>query len=169
MDLRIRKATAADKSVIAEILREAAQYKLARGDHTWPERFGDRAIDHFVDDITTYIAYIGEEPVGTFGIDWSDEEFWGERSAEGAYLHKIALKEGVHGRGLGKTLIDYAAAETARRGRRFLRLDCSADNAGLCAYYEKLGFKRAGIRNFEKYPQYRAALYERPLWQLSDN
>ena len=38
----------------------------------------------------------------------------------------------------------WMVAETTRRGREYLRLDCLADNPGICRYYEQAGFITVG-------------------------
>lgn len=46
--------------------------------------------------------------------------------------------------GVGAQLLDWAAEETIRQGRHFLRLDCVATNRRLRSYYEAAGFQARG-------------------------
>jgi len=46
---------------------------------------------------------------------------------------------------------------TAKRNRRFLRLDCALDNGRLCRYYEDQGFSYRGQITDQ---DYQAAFYE---------
>ncbi|MGI5227013.1 hypothetical protein [Actinoallomurus sp. CA-142502] len=42
---------------------------------------------------------------------------------------------------MGARLLDWAGELVAGHGRRWLRLDCGADNTALRAFYERLGFR----------------------------
>jgi ribosomal protein S18 acetylase RimI-like enzyme len=76
------------------------------------------------------------------------------------------------GQGLGARLIDWAGAHVASRNRRYLRLDCGAENASIRAYYEDLQFQHvrdvevaisgAGSTN----RPWRASLYERAIAKM---
>jgi ribosomal protein S18 acetylase RimI-like enzyme len=75
------------------------------------------------------------------------------------------------GQGLGEQLIDWAAAYIATQGRRYLRLDCGAENTSIRAYYERLSFQHAGdvevtIEGAGSADRpWRASLYERVIAQ----
>lgn len=61
---------------------------------------------------------------------------------------------------MGREVLRWADGETLRRGRRFLRLDCLADNPGIRACYERAGFERRDELEVEGL---RFALYERAI------
>jgi hypothetical protein len=48
------------------------------------------------------------------------------------------------GRGIGQMLLDWASAQVAASGRKWLRLDCMRGNTKLHAYYQRLGFTHLG-------------------------
>jgi len=70
----------------------------------------------------------------------------------------LAVESSVHGQGIGAMVIEWALHQTFLQGRQFLRLDCSARNAGLCRYYERQGFIQVGQRVLQS--GYIAALYQ---------
>ena len=53
------------------------------------------------------------------------------------------VAEELRGRGIGRAIIARAEERYAAQGRRFLRLSVAPGNPAL-AFYEKLGFRRAG-------------------------
>ena len=52
---------------------------------------------------------------------------------------------GLAGRGVGAWLLDEAAREAARRGKRLLRLDAWTSNTRLHDYYRRQGFRLVRI------------------------
>ena len=58
------------------------------------------------------------------------------------YVHNFAAA--VSRRGAGRAMLAAIRDQAARRGKRFLRLDCARDSAFLNEYYEKQGFLRVG-------------------------
>jgi ribosomal protein S18 acetylase RimI-like enzyme len=72
-------------------------------------------------------------------------EHVGEQEPDAGYVHRLAVRRAYAGRGMGRALLEWAAAQTAGSGRVWLRLDCMADNRRLCHYYESLGFVQRGI------------------------
>ena len=79
-----------------------------------------------------HLVRLGDDPVATFRLLYSDALFWGSRDrADAAYVHTLAVRRAWAGRGIG-------------RGRRILRLDCSAQNEAFGAYDRGLGFTPLG-------------------------
>jgi ribosomal protein S18 acetylase RimI-like enzyme len=64
------------------------------------------------------------------------------RAVEDAYyVYTVASRMTPASRGVGRSLLEWAAARARTLGVSYVRLDCWADNAALRAYYEKLGFE----------------------------
>jgi GNAT superfamily N-acetyltransferase len=92
------------------------------------------------------VARSDGEAVAVVRLLWTDRRFWGGRDeGDAAYVHSLAVRRDLAGRGIGAAVLAWAEREAAARGRRFLRLDCLAANAGLTAYYERAGFSPIGI------------------------
>jgi GNAT superfamily N-acetyltransferase len=63
------------------------------------------------------------------------------RAVEDAYyVYTVVSRMRPASRGVGRSLLMWAAGRARTLGVTYLRLDCWADNAHLRAYYEKLGF-----------------------------
>lgn len=63
-------------------------------------------------------------------------------------VKRIYLLTRFHRGGLGRRLMDEAIAEARRRGCRRLLLGVYGGNAAAIAFYERVGFTRAGTRTF---------------------
>ncbi len=61
----------------------------------------------------------------------------------GNFVSLLAVRPEAAGRGLGRRLIEAAAARTAP-ARRWLYVSADTENAGALAFYRKLGFRRVG-------------------------
>jgi len=61
----------------------------------------------------------------------------------GGFVGLLAVRPSEVGRGVGRALMDRAAARTFAR-RAWLYVSCDAANAGALRFYRKLGFARVG-------------------------
>src|SRR5204863_5407614 len=89
-----------------------------------------------------YLALVGDEAAATVSLFEEDERFWPGAAHDALYVHKLAVRRRFAGMDLGSAIITWAEARARERGKRFVRLDTSADNPGLLAYYERVGFGR---------------------------
>lgn len=82
---------------------------------------------------TFLLAEIDEDPVGFASFSPLDEE--------GIYkLHKLYVKTGTQGRGLGRALINYIVEEIKKTDAKALDLNVNRSNKAK-SFYEKLGFE----------------------------
>lgn len=147
MELQIAKAHQIDAHPLAEILNEANDYKAAHGDDAWGSgHYTDEEVGQSLKTDTVYTAYLGDEIIGTVMLQWEDPGVWGDQPPDAGYLHRLAIKDGFHGQDMGGQIIRWAMGETAKNNRHYLRLDCPADNASLCSYYESKGFRRIATK-----------------------
>jgi ribosomal protein S18 acetylase RimI-like enzyme len=156
--LEVVRATESDVDEVLDLLAEAAAWLRERSIEQWPPRFPREQIAASVARGETYLARSGDVTAATIALQWDDSFFWGERSPDAGYVHRVAVRRPFAGRGLGVELLDWADGRIAARGRRYLRLDCKAENPRLRAYYERLGFEHRG--DVER-GTWRASLYER--------
>lgn len=143
-DLEVALAGERDLAEFSAILCEAARWLIERGEPLWdpddlvPERLRDEQRAGVL-----WLARLDGEPVGTLALRWQDRLFWPDApDGESAFLHRLAVRRRVAGRGVAPALVAWAEARAREASRRWLRLDCSADHPGLARYYEGLGFQR---------------------------
>ncbi len=71
-----------------------------------------------------------------------DGRWPGRADSPAVYVHNLVTD--VEARGAGRRLLAAIEKTAAREGKRFVRLDCAADNLFLNGYYESQGYTAAG-------------------------
>lgn len=163
--LTVSQALPEDAEVLAEILSSAIRNKIAHGDMAWGDKpYTTDELRGRIEKGNTYIARLGDRPVGTLLLIWEDEMTWGKHPPIAGYVHQLATKDGYRGMGIGKQLLEWASQQAANNGKELLRIDFPPENDGLKAYYASLGFKWVQDREIQTpHATYTAALYERPI------
>lgn len=144
----IRRATADDVPVLTQIRNDGQAKKVAHCDYAWGKE-GDGVSEQWmlnnVSRKEVYVVELDGTSVGTFSLDLDDEQRWGPQEPIAGYVHGLSVRKGFNGRGLGGFMLDWCADRMRDLNRHHVRLDCPVHNATLCAYYESLGFVRAGL------------------------
>jgi GNAT superfamily N-acetyltransferase len=161
-DVAVRIAEPLEAPNIVDVLREAATWLEQRGVPLWAEAELDSGV--ISADVRTgqyAVALVAGHIVGAVRLTWDDALFWPDATAgEAGYVHRLAVRR-VHAGGVvSRALLDWAAAEAATAGRRFLRLDCDARRVRLRALYERVGFN---FRDERTVGPYFVARYEKTL------
>jgi len=147
-------------SVVAELLDEATVWVGERGYEQWPLPFPHEDIAAAIERGEVYVAELDGEVVATVTLLWNDPTYWGDRPADAAYMHKLAVRRACAGQRIGSAIVEWADRTAAAADRDFLRLDCLGDNPAIRAYYERLGFEHRGdlvVNNRNM------SIYERPV------
>ncbi len=162
MDLEIVRADLSEVEVAASILREAERWLESRDKPLWPlDMLTAEALEPTARDGDLYLAKQGGRAVATCVLQWEDAVFWPEiPRGESAFLHRLAVRRCVGGKGVAPAILVWAAERARDAGCTTLRLDCSASHPGLWAYYEAAGFRRNGERRLGFY---RAVRFEQRL------
>src|SRR5919109_3001319 len=159
--LRISRADPSNLDLVLGILDEATNRLLKNGMPTaWESgKFSRPAFLDQIEKGEVHIAFVGSDAAGTFILQWSDLLWWGERPADAGYIHKFAIKPSFAGKGLGVEMLKWAETTARNAGRKFLRLNCMADDRKMRDYYERLGFIHKGDAMG---PKCLGSLYEKP-------
>jgi ribosomal protein S18 acetylase RimI-like enzyme len=144
-NLVIRRARPADLDTVVSMLEEAARWMIRRGIEGWtPDGFSRGRIAIFIESGEMYLAVLDGRPAGTFTLQWSDRETWGDVPDDAGYIHGLAIRREFAGQGLGLEMLRRAEQMVSRSEREYLRLDCVADNEALNEYYRRAGFTHRG-------------------------
>jgi predicted N-acetyltransferase YhbS len=156
--VNVRPCQAGDVAEVGALLDEATVWVRERGYEQWPLPYPRDELASAIDRGEVYVAELDGEVVATVTLLWDDPRYWGERPADAAYVHKLAVRRACAGQRIGNAIVEWADRTAATAGRDFLRLDCIGDNPGIRAYYERLGFEHRGdlVVNGRK-----MAIYER--------
>jgi GNAT superfamily N-acetyltransferase len=97
-----------------------------------------------------YKALKNETIFGVFVIQW-DDTFWHPMKKDNlaCWIHTMGIDPSLKGNGIGKKILTYVEDAARNNGKKFVRLDCGADNERLCGYYESNGFEDAGSKPWD--------------------
>lgn len=160
----IRRAGESDVPALTQIRNDAHAMKVAHGDYVWGKEgdgFSEKWVRNNVSQRDVYVVELDGTSVGTFLLDLDDEKHWGPQEPIAGYVHGLCVRNSFNGRGLGSFMLDWCAIKLSGLNRRFVRFDCPVHNAKLCAYYESLGFIRAGLYPEPEPGGYVWSLYEK--------
>jgi ribosomal protein S18 acetylase RimI-like enzyme len=148
--LHIAAIQAEELDAVIGLLDARARWLQARGIPQWqsplPQRFVDLLRLHAVSGDVFLARLADGTPVGTFRFEWREPDLWpDDLEGEAGYLFSLATHPDYGGQGVGAALLRWAGDHLRIKGYRYLRLDCLADNATLCAYYPSQGFHALGI------------------------
>jgi GNAT superfamily N-acetyltransferase len=131
----------------------AAEWIASRGIAQWGHYLdgsGRADLAQAIESGEVYLFLRDGVPVGTISLGLApspwDRVVWGAAVAadEAAYVHRLAVARPYAGTGVGEAMLDWAEGEAKARGRRFLRLDCVANNESLNRYYARR-FEARGV------------------------
>lgn len=123
----------------------AAEWIRSKGINQWGHYLdgtGRADLAEAIQNGDVYLCTVEGRPASTISLhltpsDW-DRQIWGAAADDGAvYIHRFAVGRAFAGTGLGTRLLDWAEEQARTEGRRYLRLDCVADNETLNAYYAR--------------------------------
>jgi ribosomal protein S18 acetylase RimI-like enzyme len=146
--LRIVVAESEDLRRYLDLLEDVADWLESRGIDQWRPGSFRRSVDFYAGSIArkeVHFAFLGDRLVGTLRVLLREPIVWPEILVDdGVYVFSLAVKRRWAGQGLGRRMLDWAAQHAAARDRRYVRLDCLADNEFLSQYYAKAGFVERG-------------------------
>ncbi|GEM48179.1 GNAT family N-acetyltransferase [Deinococcus cellulosilyticus] len=152
MSLIIRPIEEKELPLYSALLLDAVLWLQNRGTPLWsPEQITPDALLKMYRLEEFYLAFMKDQPVAGMVLQESDFLWHGVAEGDALYLHKLAVSRTRAGQRLGRTMIDFAREEAARRGKPLLRLDTSAKHPRLCKYYEDYGFEFVAYRHLEEY------------------
>ena len=107
-----------------------------------------------------FIQTLNGENLGMVRIMDEDILYWGKQKEKAKYIHSLVVTDNYNGKGIGTKIIQQIENNAKEENYRFLRLDADSKNPKLCSYYEKLGFKKMGIKEL---PLSTYNLYEKEI------
>ncbi|MBS0451876.1 MAG: GNAT family N-acetyltransferase [Proteobacteria bacterium] len=156
--MNIAQACADDAPLIAEVLKEAADWLIADGRPLWSAtEIGEERVRQDLDQGLFHVARDSGAIAGVLKFELEDPRFWPEvTSGTSAFVHKLAIRRSWAKKGVSSALLSYAHQRTRHLGRTYLRLDCVADRQGLRRLYEGFGFSlhsvvQIGSTSFARY------------------
>ena len=151
-----RKAVESDIVGIMTIIGQAVSQMRREGKNQWDDNYPQRR--HIADDIARGCGYVmcsGEGLAAYGAVMFGGEPSYGcirgRWLSEGPYvvLHRLAVAEGMKGRGVGARFMAEVEKMAAARGVRSFKVDTNHDNTRMRSLLGKLGFTYCGDISYE--------------------
>lgn len=152
-EITFRKTQISDKKKVMQIYRDAREYMIKNGNS---EQWSDgHPKEELIDsDIASGIGYVCEyngEIAAVFMLDLNGDESY-DKIYDGKWLngepygviHRIAVSDNMHGKGIAKACFDFCGEECKKRGIRNLKIDTHKDNFPMQKALSKYGFVHCG-------------------------
>jgi len=144
-DTDLRVSGSGEAEVSAAIIEEVAAWGASQeypswlpGSFTGPDSLGMSRLRGDIAARSLYLVWRAGTPVATFSLLERDPMYWPAAGDEALYLHRFAVRRAAAG--AGRHAVEWCLREARRRDRRYVRLDCLAENRGIRRYYERFGF-----------------------------
>lgn len=149
MTFTLRKADLSELHVAFELLKHAAERLNAKGLKQWgywmdPPQEKIAWVKEGFKNGEFYFILIDNQIAGMFRLLKEDELYWGVQASSARYIHSLVIKANFSGNGIGEQVILKVIEDCKKLNIQYLRLDCDAQNEGLCNYYEHQGFQKVG-------------------------
>jgi ribosomal protein S18 acetylase RimI-like enzyme len=163
-DLTFQRAKPEDSNEILLLLQRISSWLAGKGIDQWKDFFNEKGkatLERRFREGEVYKIVKDGVILGVFVIQW-DDTFWHPMKKDdlACYIHTMGIDPSLTGKGIGKKILSFAEDIAVRAGRKYIRLDCNADNARLCEFYESNGFYKAGSKPWENW---NVRLYEKKL------
>jgi ribosomal protein S18 acetylase RimI-like enzyme len=147
-ELRIVSAQDKDFGLYIDLLEEVAAWLEVREVKQWRSGNFRLSSNYYAASIKqreVQLAFVGDELVGTLRLLLREPIVWPDMVEDDAvYVHNLALRRAWAHRRLGRRMLEWAGDRAASLGRRYIRLDCVADNRFLREYYREADFEDRG-------------------------
>jgi GNAT superfamily N-acetyltransferase len=130
----VELAAAHEAAVLLAMREEAARWLQSRGIEQWTP--GEVSLDEVrgqVDAGEWFVLRRNGSPVAGLRLLAADDQMWGPRPTDAAYVHGLVVDRRCAGERLGAALLRWAACRAHASGLSYLRLDCVESNTALRA------------------------------------
>jgi len=151
MTTSIRQAVDSDLPTVVELWNAAQKWLSEIGQDQWQYPVKTDGICSAIADKTCWLVQDGVGSVlATVTLDdYADPKLWtpDDVPTDAAYLHRLVVRSGARGEGLGSAILDWASKEAMRAGKTWVRLDAWTNNTKLHDYYRHMGFEAVRVVN----------------------
>jgi GNAT superfamily N-acetyltransferase len=165
-EFEVKKTTIKEYDHVNSLLKEVAQWLKDNGVKQWGyllDGGDDQEILQAIIDGYTYIIMEDNGAIATFTLspeqnEWDQHIFGKDTEFESLYLHRLAVMPDYMKQGIGKRILQWIH-ENAKHEKKWLKLNCVADNPRLNRFYQENGFDYLG--ETDSHSKYRMALSNR--------
>jgi GNAT superfamily N-acetyltransferase len=139
--MNIELARVEELASLQELFEQAISWQRQKGAPTFAS-FSASFLEQEIRNGRIYVARNQSAMVGTVSLYEIDDPVWDGDREPALYIHRLASLRAEAGRGAGAALIRWSRQQAATKNKRWLRVDCWADNRELCRFYERQGFEK---------------------------
>jgi DNA-binding GntR family transcriptional regulator/GNAT superfamily N-acetyltransferase len=160
----ITQGTVDDVDQVMQMLGETIDWLRRIGSDQWQAKPPTRQrAETAAETGTLFMVHTAAHTVGTVILDeLADAEFWtpADHPEEALYVHRLLVRPGATGRGIGTSILDWASARAAAAGKSWLRLDAWRTNDRLHQLYQGSGWEH--VRTVDLPHRGSGALFQLP-------
>lgn len=165
----IQRAKLSQIEEILDITRSCAKKMIVDGIFQWNDTYPNSKV--FKQDLERkelYVSISEKKIVGCVVISTQmDEEYksvkWLTQTSEHYYIHRLAVHPDYQGKGIARSLMDYAENLGVQNNKASIRLDTFSQNHRNQKFYEARGYSRLENIYFPEQSEFPFYCYELPL------
>ena len=143
------KSNEVDEAI--NIMREVAAWGRQKGLRVWLDEWltKEELMTKEAREENFYVAYLDNDCVCAFILQWSDSQYWPEaKEYEAAYIHKFCVRRKYAHMNMTEKLVECVKKECIKRGVKYIRLDTNLDEKVVRQIYLNSGFKIVKIIDY---------------------
>jgi predicted GNAT superfamily acetyltransferase len=150
-EIRLRKADAADRDIIWNIIQQAIERRRIDGSTQWQDGYPNLGtVESDIEKGFGYVMTVDGEIAVYTALILNDEPAYS--TIDGAWLsngefvviHRVAVDEKFAGRGMVKKLFDLIEDFTKSQGIQSIKVDTNFDNTAMLKILESKGYSYCG-------------------------
>ncbi|WP_336776952.1 GNAT family N-acetyltransferase [Paenibacillus sp. MMO-58] len=152
--MEIVSLTKSDLKSLVQLYRDVSAALRREGIHQWDRFYPNRfVIGSDVKRGTAFGLHEGGRVIGAVVVDGRQSGKykglpWKDQSGDSACIHRLAVHPEWQGKGIGRTLLQYAELEARCKGCTSIRLDVFTGNPGAVGMYQRAGYAEVGAIRF---------------------
>ena len=146
----IRKAINTDLENIMKMYKSCVAGMIKSGIDQWDDTYPDtETISQDLENQTYYVTEEKGEIIGGINIDQNQDSTyldinWQDASTQFLVVHRLGVKEGNWGDGIGKSLMIFTEELVMKKDLKSIRLDTYSGNPKAMEFYRRLGYRELG-------------------------
>jgi len=165
----IQQATLSQIDQILALTKACGEKLIKDGIFQWSEKYPNS--EAFLNDIDRgelYVFILENEIVGCIVISTKmDEEYktvkWITHTSSHYYIHRLAVHPNYQGKGIARSMMDFAEDLGVKNNKASIRLDTFSQNPRNQKFYEARGYERLENIYFPNQSEFPFYCYELPL------
>ena len=152
MDFFLKKVTLNEKTIVFDLLSDAAQILARKKINQWKYWVNPPAEkvvwveEGIKKEEFFFIVNQKQQTMGVVRVSNDDVLYWGQMDDKAKYIHSLIVSEEFSGLKLGTAVIKKIKEDAILNNIKYLRLDCDSSNKKLCQYYINHGFTKIRIK-----------------------